>query len=186
MPFAVLFLCTGNQCRSPLAAELARRRAGGKDVVVRSAGLLPGGASVPPAGIRIGADYGVDLSSHLSRRFDDELAADADLVLTMTNSQARDIVTSYADSWPRVFTLKSFVRWVGGQRVPATGMTREWLEDAAADRSLHELLGSGHGDEIEDPMGRPPRVWRRVAAELSAAVDQLVPVLPELSRAPAG
>jgi protein-tyrosine phosphatase len=180
MAFALLFLCTGNQCRSPFAAELTRHRLAGRDVVVRSAGLMPGGQSVPAEGIRIGSEYRLDLSAHVSRRFDRELADDADLVLTMTNAQAREVVTSHLESWPRVFTLKSFVRWLGTEPVPAGGITRAWLEDVAAARSPHELLGSNAADEVEDPMGRSLRTWRRVAAELADAVNLLVPVLPAL------
>jgi hypothetical protein len=103
----------------------------------------------------------------------------------MTNSQAREVVTSHPELWPRVFTVKSFVRWAAGQQPPRAGLSRSWLDEAGAGRDLHELLGSAQGDEIEDPMGRSPRVWRRVAAEISAAVDRMVPLMPVQSRVPA-
>lgn len=184
MSFTLLFLCTGNQCRSPLAAELTRRRLARRDVIVRSAGLLPGGRPVPAEGIRIASDYHLDLTGHVSRRFDEELAADSDLVLAMTNAQAREIVTSHADVWPRVFTLKPFVRWLSAQSVPREGLSRGWLNEVAAARSPHELLGSSAADEVEDPLGRSLRTWRRVAVELSQAVDLLVPALPTRSTIP--
>jgi len=186
MSFVLLFLCTGNQCRSPLAAGLTRQRLQGDDVIVRSAGLLRGGQAVPAEGLRIASGYGLDLSGHVSRRFDAELAADADLVLTMTNAQAREVVTSQPDVWPRVFTIKSFVRWLGSQQVPSEGLSRAWLNSAGASRAPHELLGSSPAAEVEDPMGRSLRTWRRVATELSDLVDRVVPALPAHHGVPAG
>jgi protein-tyrosine phosphatase len=186
MPFSLLFVCTANQCRSPLAEALARRRFAGRDVIVRSAGLLPGGESVPEIGIHVARDLGLDLSAHISRRFTSELAADADLVLAMTNSQARDLVTTHAELWPRIFTVKSFVRWANAQQTPAAGLSRDWLEAAGSAREMRELLGSSQADEVEDPMGRPPRVWRRVARELSGAIDQLVALMPVARGIPEG
>ncbi|MFC4243680.1 hypothetical protein ACFOYW_09870 [Gryllotalpicola reticulitermitis] len=184
MSFALLFLCTGNRCRSPFAAALMEQRLGDHDVIVRSAGLLPGGEATPAEGIRVGSEYRIDLTPHVSRHFTRELADDADLVLTMTNSEAREVVTSHPDSWPRVFTVKSFVRWLGGQDVPAAGVSRSWLEQAGAPRTPHELLGAHADDEVEDPFGRSARTWRRVATELSDAVDRVVAAMPVRSGLP--
>lgn len=89
-PFRLLFVCTGNTCRSPLAEALAERTAaerGWSHVRVRSAGTstLPGmPASV--GSLRAAERHGLDLSGHRSRTLDAEELAESDLVLCMSRS----------------------------------------------------------------------------------------------------
>ncbi len=64
----VLFVCTGNICRSPLAEHLARRQWDGQDIVVSSAGThgLPGLPATSTM-VAAGTELGIDLSRHRSR-----------------------------------------------------------------------------------------------------------------------
>lgn len=85
--FRVLFVCTGNTCRSPLAA-LALLAELGEDaarVDVRSAGTAahPGQAA-SEGSRRVAAEDGFDLSGHRSRSVTASMARDADLVFVMT------------------------------------------------------------------------------------------------------
>ena len=66
----VLFVCTANRCRSPVAAALFDRwrRQSGAGGQVHSAGLGEPGAPPPPEVLDAALDYGVDLSAHRSRR----------------------------------------------------------------------------------------------------------------------
>lgn len=87
-PFRLLFVCTGNTCRSPMARALADRvlaERGWEGLEVRSAGLaaLPG-APASGGSLRITARHGIDLSSHRSAQVDRDLVDWADLVLTMS------------------------------------------------------------------------------------------------------
>lgn len=85
--FNILFVCTGNTCRSPMAEAVARaeiERRGWKHVAVASAGVAAdsGHPASPPAVAVVGRS-GLDLSSHASRRLDPELVRWADLILAM-------------------------------------------------------------------------------------------------------
>lgn len=84
----VVFLCTGNTCRSPLAAALASRR-WGDDAAFSSAGLQA--ATDQPASDEaraVAAEMGADLSGHRSRPVDARLLAETDWVIGMTRSHA--------------------------------------------------------------------------------------------------
>jgi len=85
-PRRLLFLCTGNTCRSPLAEligrEEARRR--GIEVECRSAGTFAwGGQPAAANAIRLAEDHGLDLGIHRSQALDGELLATTDLVFGM-------------------------------------------------------------------------------------------------------
>lgn len=81
----VVFVCTGNTCRSPLAMILARQRWPG--IRFFSAGLQAG-PGLPAAGPArtVAAERGGDLSDHGSRPLDHDLIAGADWVIGMTRS----------------------------------------------------------------------------------------------------
>jgi arsenate reductase (thioredoxin) len=76
----LLFLCTGNSCRSQMAEGFARRDAG--DLFdVYSAGLEP--SRVNPRAIAVMAEKGVSLDGQWSKELDEVPAADMDLVITV-------------------------------------------------------------------------------------------------------
>jgi protein-tyrosine-phosphatase/predicted ATP-grasp superfamily ATP-dependent carboligase len=78
----IVFLCYGNICRSPLAAALAEQRLSG--VAIDSAGFHEQtGRSSPQKILRIGAAFGIDVSSHRSARVTRDQLANADLVIAM-------------------------------------------------------------------------------------------------------
>lgn len=176
-PAALLFVCTANMCRSPLAAALARRALAGAAVDIDSAGMLPGGRPVPDTGQKVAAAHGLDLRAHRSAELDSALLERADVVLTMTRAQARELVVQQPELWPRVFTVKQFARWLPMHRPHADGVSRAWLVAAAAHRAPGELLGEDPDDDTQDPMGRSARVWRAVTGELGAAIDEIAVAL---------
>lgn len=84
----VLFVCTGNTCRSPLAEAAARKLAaekGLKDVTFASAGIGAfGGAAASEGAMLVALERGLDLSLHRARPLTPELVRGSDLILGMS------------------------------------------------------------------------------------------------------
>ena len=89
----ILFVCTGNTCRSPMAEAMMRRlleTRGIGEIQVRSAGTgAYDGAPASEGAYLVGLENGIDLSAHRAQRLTRELVAESDLILTMT-PQHRD------------------------------------------------------------------------------------------------
>jgi protein-tyrosine-phosphatase len=83
----LLFVCTGNTCRSPVAEALARRllaERGVGDVTVGSAGTAAwDGAAASDGSLLVALERGLDLSGHRARQLTSELVSSADLILVM-------------------------------------------------------------------------------------------------------
>ena len=93
-PRSILFVCHGNICRSPFAAaaflrSCAPETAGG--INVKSAGFIGPKRSPPSAAVIAAARFGVDLSAHCSALITSEQLRAADLIVVMSQQQARDI-----------------------------------------------------------------------------------------------
>ncbi|TGE34123.1 low molecular weight protein arginine phosphatase [Desulfosporosinus sp. Sb-LF] len=83
----LLFICTGNTCRSPMAEGLARAMFG-NTIQVSSAGMEAWeGKNASPHALDILKEQNVDISNHRARRINDELMADADWIIPMTQAQ---------------------------------------------------------------------------------------------------
>jgi len=85
--FRLLFLCTGNTCRSPLAEAIARREAdrrGLTGIEISSAGVAAaGGLPASEGSVRSALRHGLSLDDHRSRALTAETVAEADLILAM-------------------------------------------------------------------------------------------------------
>ena len=76
----VIFLCTGNSCRSQMAEGLAREL--GKGLLeVYSAGLIPAG--VNPYAIKVMKELGIDISGQQSKSIDEKLLTEMDIIITL-------------------------------------------------------------------------------------------------------
>jgi protein-tyrosine phosphatase len=102
MSASILFVCSGNTCRSPLAAALARR----EGVDAESAGVdAVEGQEAPANAISAAAAMGLDLSTHHARSVDEAMMAGADVVYTMTAEQAEILRTRWPDHAAKVHRL---------------------------------------------------------------------------------
>ena len=79
-PLSILFLCTGNSCRSQMAEGWARKLLGGR-VKPFSAGVEPKG--VDPRAVRVMAEAGVDISGQRSKAIEDLEQTGFDYVITL-------------------------------------------------------------------------------------------------------
>jgi protein-tyrosine phosphatase len=184
----VLFVCTGNLCRSPLAERLttaALRRGLGPgamdDVHIASAGLeARAGAEMDPRTRSALARLGGDASGFTSRPFAPGMAESADLVLTMSRQQRTDVLRAVPRGLRKTFTLLEAADLVGCVELDSVAQLRPALPASVlalrldAARRHHRDAAT---DDIPDPIGRSSRVHAEVADQIAAAVKPLVAAL---------
>lgn len=139
----ILFVCTGNTCRSCMAEALAGRlledRFGtGGEVEVCSAGLAasPRDAASPFA-VEAMAWKGIDMSDHRAALLTPEKLLEADLVLTMTRGHREQVNAMFPGHAEKVFTLADY---------------------------------AGSGSDVPDPIGQPLETYRQCAGRLEEMI----------------
>jgi protein-tyrosine phosphatase len=173
-PFGVLFVCTGNICRSPTAEALARReleRYPGVQLQVSSAGshALEGNPAASRS-MLAASTRGANLERHFARELTRRRVRSAGLILCMA-AEHRPFVLSYDRSAAdRTFLLASFARVAGEW---------DWLASSPADLVA---LAAEHaqvrdGDDIEDPLGQAAEAYAACAERLDGLVTPVIAAL---------
>lgn len=110
----ILFVCTGNSCRSIMAEGILRKYLcdrGRTGIRVMSAGVgtIDG---LPPAKntVDVMNEYGMDVSSYRSRSLTNEMIARADLILVMEEGHRDEIIRRVPDARSKTFLLRQYGR----------------------------------------------------------------------------
>ena len=172
--FGLLFVCTGNICRSPTAEALARReleRQSGVPIQVSSAGshALEGNPAASRS-MLAASTRGASLERHFARELTRRRVRAADLILCMA-AEHRPFVLSYdRAAAERTFLLASFAR-VAGQW--------DWLATSPAGlvALAAEHAKEQDGDDIDDPLGQSPDAYAACAERLDGLVTPVIAAL---------
>lgn len=145
----ILFVCSGNLCRSFMAERIFRkqlRKRALQHVQAESAGLLDlGGADADPQAVSILKEKSIDGSGHRSRLLSAEMVDRADRVLVMEEAQRQELLRRHPGAEGKVRLLKSF-----------------------------SPLGDEGSLDIQDPHGREPYHYRSCFADIYFSLEGLV------------
>lgn len=148
----VLFVCTGNTCRSPMAEGLFRQMVEleGLDIDVLSAGTMAGNGIFPSENSVLAMEeLDIDIRNHRARQITQELLDNADLVLTMGESHKGYILHNYSIGNNKIFSLLEF--------------------------------GEGRRADIVDPYGGSSSIYEKTRDEIERVLKKVLDRIKELN-----
>lgn len=181
--FTILVVCSGNICRSPLAAQLLRTRL---EIVERpfeviSAGTIAdAGAPMDGAAADFSRRYGGDPDHHSATPLTAQLVAHGDLVLTAAREHRASVVSLLPSASKRTFTLAEFARLAAALDADdraALDDAEALVESVAAMRGFAVPPVSPADDDIDDPYRRSLEVHAAVAERVDRIVDSVAEAL---------
>lgn len=152
----VLFVCTGNTCRSPMAEGLFRRAVEDRpDFQVGSAGVAASrGTPASRETVAILKKRGADLTGFGSRKVTRELLNQATHVFAMTRSHLQALETMFPEFSDRFYLACEFV----------------------------DLPGKGIGADVLDPIGMGSRAYEEVAGVFDLAIPTIIAYIDSTSK----
>ncbi|WP_068777392.1 low molecular weight protein arginine phosphatase [Paenibacillus sp. FJAT-26967] len=183
----ILFVCTGNTCRSPLAEGMLKQLAGQEnlEIHIRSAGVYANdGSPISQQSSSVLREKGCE-ASITSRLLGIQEVKWADLILTMTNEHKRGVVQRFPEAAGKTFSLKEYVE--DDPSVLAAVQEHEQLiAEVQVKVALSEPITQEEKSQllllerqlpvydISDPYGGSLSVYRRTAAEIEEALLKLI------------
>lgn len=138
----VVFVCTGNTCRSPMAEGIAKKIAvqnGYKmEIVSRATKIDPKEVVANPNAVTVMASKGIDIKGHKSQIVDAKDVETASLILTMTAGHKENVLKLFPAAAPYTFTLTEYA--------------------------------TGKPGDISDPWGQPLADYESTAAQLETLI----------------
>jgi protein-tyrosine phosphatase len=178
--FEILFICTGNQCRSPVAEVITRTLTEGMPVNVSSAGTDVGNpAPSPKKTLKAASMLGYDLGEHRSQPLADAAALNsADLVIGFEIAHVAAAVIDRGIDRAKTWLLPQLVTTLeGGPATPPSspedlvGGARARLAAADEQRSSASPM---LGDQLSDPIGRSAKVHQATARTIDDLCKRMV------------
>ncbi|MFB4163319.1 low molecular weight protein arginine phosphatase [Alteribacillus sp. JSM 102045] len=140
----VLFVCTGNTCRSPMAEALFRAKID-NNIEVQSAGIHAiAGMPASDGTMEVLNEKNITLE-HESKPLTEDLVNWADIILTMTKSHHEMVVHTYPQAADKIFTLKEFA--------------------VEAEKDMGDIL---------DPIGGTTETYRATAEEMDQLLEAVL------------
>ena len=149
----ILFVCTGNTCRSPMAEYLLKDMLRNREIddwTVKSAGIAVfSGGDMSSKALKVLKEDKIEVDDHKATQINNDLLKEADIILTMTSSHKEHLRSIKEISEKKLYTLK------------------ELIED---DDEL----------DILDPYGQSLKVYKDTRDEIREALNSLLSKLHEL------
>jgi protein-tyrosine phosphatase len=185
--FTVLFVCTGNICRSALAERLGRAylaevlgdEAGLTSLTSAGTGAVVGSAMHPDSALVL-QGFGGDPAGFIARQVDAATLAGADLVLAMTREHRRAVLQMAPRALNRTFTLREAGALVGllvDAEIPEGDFAeraRTLVREMAAARSRR----TAGEDDVPDPVSFPLEAHQETGEVIAGA---LIPLLDRIA-----